>query len=99
MISLSSTIRRVGIALALASALTGSTALMSAVGVTRSAQAAAQSCTPGYTPCISNKASDVDCYGGSGNGPRYTRPGVVYRVTGRDRYGLDANHNGQGCER
>jgi hypothetical protein len=61
---------------------------------------AAQSCTPGYSPCIPNKPSDVDCYGGSGNGPRYTRPGVVYKVQrGKDRYGLDSDHDGKGCER
>jgi resuscitation-promoting factor RpfB len=56
-------------------------------------------CTPGYSPCIRKRASDVDCYGGSGNGPRYTKPGVVYRVTGSDRYRLDADNDGWGCER
>jgi len=55
-------------------------------------------CTPGYSPCIRNKLSDVDCYGGSGNGPRYTKPGVTYRVWGRDRYRLDADNDGWGCE-
>jgi hypothetical protein len=59
---------------------------------------AARNCTPGYSPCIPNRPSDVDCYGGSGNGPRYTKPGVVYRVTGSDRYGLDADNDGRGCE-
>jgi hypothetical protein len=59
----------------------------------------ARRCTPGYSPCIRNKPSDVDCYGGSGNGPRYTKPGVVYRVTGSDRYGLDADNDGKGCEK
>jgi len=59
----------------------------------------AASCTPGYTPCIANKASDVDCRAGSGNGPRYTKAGVVYRVRGSDRYGLDADNDGWGCER
>jgi hypothetical protein len=58
------------------------------------------SCTPGYRPCIPNKRSDVDCWGGSGNGPRYTKPYVTYRVRrGYDRYGLDADHDGWGCER
>jgi hypothetical protein len=58
------------------------------------------SCTYGYSPCIPNKPSDVDCYGGSGNGPRYTKPGVVYHVKrGYDRYRLDADHDGLGCER
>src|SRR5688572_22673415 len=56
-------------------------------------------CTPGYSPCIRNKRSDVDCYGGGGNGPRYTKPGVVYRVTGSDRYRLDADNDNKGCER
>ena len=56
-------------------------------------------CTPGYSPCIPLKASDVDCNGGSGNGPRYTRRGVAYTVRrGMDRYGLDADRDGKGCE-
>jgi hypothetical protein len=72
------------------------------VGSTLSASATDQyvqvSCTPGYRPCIPNRLSDVDCYGGGGNGPRYTRPGVVYRVGGSDRYRLDADNDGRGCE-
>jgi hypothetical protein len=59
----------------------------------------ARTCTPGYRPCIPLRRSDVDCYGGSGNGPRYTRRGVVYHVRrGMDRYRLDADHDGRGCE-
>ena len=65
---------------------------------TAKVEPARTSCTPGYSPCIRNKASDVDCYGGSGNGPRYTKPGVVYQVRGSDPYGLDADHDGKGCE-
>ena len=62
--------------------------------------AEAASCTPGYSPCIPNKSSDVDCRAGSGNGPRYTKAGVVYRVKrGYDRYRLDADRDGWGCER
>jgi micrococcal nuclease len=86
------------IALAMVLGITG-------LGSTLSASAASEpvrarvSCTPGYSPCIPNRASDVDdCYGGSGNGPRYTRPGVVYRVRGADRYRLDADNDGRGCE-
>jgi hypothetical protein len=57
-------------------------------------------CTPGYKPCIPLKRTDVDCYGGGGNGPRYTKPGVVYKVKrGYDRYRLDADRDGKGCER
>jgi hypothetical protein len=59
--------------------------------------AVSRNCTPGYSPCIP-PASDVDCAGGSGNGPEYTRPGVSYRVTGSDLYGLDADGDGIGCE-
>jgi hypothetical protein len=40
-------------------------------------------------------ASDVDCEGGSGNGPAYT--GTV-QVVGPDVYGLDNDHDGIGCE-
>ncbi len=46
------------------------------------------------TPCVPI-ASDVDCEGGSGNGPAYT--GRV-RVIGPDEYGLDDNGDGVGCE-
>ncbi|MDP9201126.1 MAG: PASTA domain-containing protein [Gemmatimonadota bacterium] len=55
-------------------------------------------CTPGYSPCLPLGPSDYDCAGGSGNGPAYTEPGVVYHVTGSDPYGLDADHDGLGCE-
>lgn len=51
-------------------------------------------CTAGYSPCLP-PASDYDCAGGSGDGPRYT--GFV-RVTGSDPYGLDADNDGYGCE-
>jgi flagellar hook assembly protein FlgD len=56
-------------------------------------------CTPGYSPClVYHGGADYDCAGGSGNGPYYTSPGVVYTVKGSDIYGLDANGNGLGCE-
>jgi hypothetical protein len=41
-------------------------------------------------------ASDVDCAGGSGNGPAYVQGPV--EVIGADIYGLDADHDGVGCE-
>lgn len=52
-------------------------------------------CDPNYTPCVPI-ASDVDCAGGSGNGPAYVQGPV--RVIGRDIYGLDRNRDGVGCE-
>lgn len=51
-------------------------------------------CTTGYSPCLP-PASDYDCFGGSGDGPKYT--GRV-TVTGSDPYGLDADNDGVGCE-
>jgi hypothetical protein len=57
------------------------------------------SCTPGYSPClVYHGGADYDCYGGGGNGPYFTKPGVVYAVTGSDPYGLDADNDGRGCE-
>ena len=56
-------------------------------------------CTSGYSPClVYHGGADYDCYGGSGNGPYYTEPGVVYTVSGSDPYDLDADNNGSGCE-
>jgi hypothetical protein len=52
-------------------------------------------CTPGYSPCLP-PASDYDCAGGSGDGPKYVTGPV--RVTGSDPYGLDADGNGIGCQ-
>jgi endonuclease YncB( thermonuclease family) len=61
---------------------------------TTAAPPAAQACTPSYDPCVP-PASDVDCLGGSGNGPAYTGP---VRVTGPDIYDLDRDGDGFGCE-
>ncbi|MGN7150445.1 hypothetical protein ACTHQ6_15795 [Arthrobacter sp. SAFR-179] len=53
-------------------------------------------CDPNYSGCVPI-ASDVDCAGGSGNGPAYVRGPI--QVTGTDIYGLDADHDGLACER
>ena len=58
--------------------------------------APAGGCNPNYTPCVPNDAVDVDCQGGSGNGPSYVKGPVT--VTGEDVYGLDADKDGIGCE-
>lgn len=52
-------------------------------------------CTPGYSPCVP-VASDVDCAGGSGDGPKYVRGPI--RVTGSDPYDLDRDGDGIACD-
>ena len=52
-------------------------------------------CNSNYSGCVPN-ASDVDCAGGSGNGPKYVRGPI--RVTGVDIYGLDRDGDGIACE-
>jgi hypothetical protein len=56
--------------------------------------AAESDCDPNYTGCVPI-ASDVDCRGGSGNGPAYTGP---VQVIGRDIYDLDRDGDGWACE-
>lgn len=54
------------------------------------------SCDPNYSEACVPIASDVDCAGGSGNGPSYVSGPV--RVIGSDIYDLDRNGDGVGCE-
>jgi hypothetical protein len=54
------------------------------------------SCDPNYVgACVPADASDVDCAGGSGDGPEYVGP---VQVVGSDPYGLDADGDGYACE-
>lgn len=53
-------------------------------------------CDPNYSGACVPIASDVDCAGGSGDGPAYVY-GVV-RVVGVDIYDLDRNGDGFGCD-
>jgi hypothetical protein len=54
-------------------------------------------CDPNYSgQCLEPNAIDYDCAGGSGNGPLYVYGSV--QVVGVDHYGLDADHDGIGCE-
>jgi len=58
---------------------------------------AGSDCHPGYSgACVPAGASDVDCAGGSGNGPAYVR-GPVY-IGGSDPYDLDRDGDGVACE-
>lgn len=52
-------------------------------------------CDPNYTPCVPI-ASDVDCAGGSGNGPAYVDGPI--RVIGSDPYDLDRDGDGVACD-
>jgi resuscitation-promoting factor RpfB len=52
-------------------------------------------CDPNYSGCVPI-AEDVDCAGGTGNGPAYVQGPV--RVIGEDIYDLDNDNDGIGCE-
>lgn len=52
-------------------------------------------CDPNYGGCVP-VASDVDCAGGSGNGPEYIQGPVD--VIGEDIYDLDRDNDGVACE-
>jgi hypothetical protein len=74
---------------------------VSAVSATAASPAAKKppkksKCHPSYKgACLDASASDYDCLGGSGNGPKYT--GAV-RVVGPDVFRLDADGDGWGCD-
>jgi hypothetical protein len=53
-------------------------------------------CHPSYEGVCVPFASDVDCAGGSGNGPAYVR-GPVF-IVGPDVYDLDRDGDGVACE-
>jgi hypothetical protein len=52
-------------------------------------------CDPNYSGCVPI-ASDVDCAGGSGNGPAYVKGPI--QVIGEDIYDLDSDGDGIACE-
>ena len=55
-------------------------------------------CHPSYVgACLPPNASDVDCAGGSGNGPVYATE-RSFGVVGPDVYDLDRDGNGLACE-
>ena len=60
----------------------------------------AAQCHPAYAGvCIDPAASDVDCAGGGGDGPAYTTA-INFQLVdiANDPYGLDRDHDGQGCD-
>jgi hypothetical protein len=59
--------------------------------IRRAATAATQSCEPGYSPCLPI-VGDLNCDDVRAMGK------APVRVTGSDRYRLDADDDGWGCE-
>lgn len=55
------------------------------------------SCDPNYSGACVPIASDVDCAGGSGDGPAYVVGQV--KVIGTDIYRLDGDRDGYGCDK
>jgi hypothetical protein len=53
-------------------------------------------CDPNYSGACVPIASDVDCAGGSGNGPAYVKGPV--KVVGSDIYDLDRDGDGVACD-
>lgn len=53
-------------------------------------------CDPNYTGACVPVASDVDCAGGSGNGPAYVQGPVT--IVGSDVYDLDRDGDGIACD-
>jgi micrococcal nuclease len=65
-------------------------------GIWRCGRTTSGGCHPSYKgACLDPTASDYDCAGGNGNGPKYTGP---VQVVGPDVYGLDPDGDGRGCE-
>ena len=59
-------------------------------------QAPSSSCDSNYSGACVPVARDVDCAGGSGNGPAYVSGPVT--VVGNDIYGLDRDGDGVACD-
>ncbi|HEX8346673.1 MAG TPA: G5 domain-containing protein [Actinoplanes sp.] len=66
-----------------------------AVGTKPKPEKPSRRCDPNYGGCVPI-ASDVDCAGGSGNGPAYVSGPV--EVIGSDIYRLDNDSDGYGCD-
>lgn len=78
--------------------MTRYTALLLAASLIIAATASfADDCHRSYRGACVPIASDVDCAGGSGNGPAYVRGPV--QVVGPDVYGLDRDGDGVACEK
>jgi len=78
-----------------ATVTTAAASSTAAAAPTSAAPTPAAGCDPNYSGCVPI-ASDVDCAGGSGNGPAYVAGPV--QILGQDIYGLDRDNDGIGCE-
>jgi hypothetical protein len=67
-----------------------------AVGTKTEEPKPSSNCDPNYAGGCVPIANDVDCGGGSGNGPAYFYG--TARVIGYDTYGLDRDGDGYACE-
>lgn len=76
-------------------AMTTTTVAPNTRATTTTTRSSGSGCHPSYDPCVPF-ASDVDCAGGSGDGPVYVAGPI--RVIGPDVYGLDRDKDGMGCE-
>jgi hypothetical protein len=70
--------------------------ILFAAALTFAPVAQSAQCDSNYSGTCVPVDSDVDCEGGSGNGPSYVAGPVT--VVGNDIYGLDNNSDGIGCE-
>jgi hypothetical protein len=62
----------------------------------QTATGSSSKCDPNYKgACLDPSASDYDCEGGSGDGPKYTGP---VQVVGSDPFDLDRDRDGVGCD-
>ncbi len=77
----------------------GRSAWSSTLTLTPRKPASSSSCHPAYSGACVPIASDVDCAGGSGNGPAYVRGPVYVKKRGVDPYDLDRDGDGVACER
>jgi hypothetical protein len=67
-----------------------------AIGTKEAEPRPGSGCDPNYSGACVPVASDVDCAGGSGNGPAYVDGPV--RVVGNDIYDLDRDGDGIACD-
>ncbi|HWI32681.1 MAG TPA: G5 domain-containing protein [Lapillicoccus sp.] len=72
------------------------TAASAPTPVSTTTAAGSGTCDPNYSGACVPIARDVDCAGGSGDGPAYVRGPV--KVVGTDIYRLDADNDGIACE-